>query len=156
MNRRRALHALATAPAVVAAQDAGSLITTGTEAIGSPKTVFFTAAELGKLRDLAAKIFPSLDGKPGANDAGVAEYLDYRLSRSPLSDQKLYRQGLATVSSLDELNKAFTYAEPRDLPARFLRRLKEDVLQATFNSQQWIASSGRRGGGMNYYWKRLE
>lgn len=143
------------APAV-AAQDSGSLVTTGTEAIGSPKAVFFTGQEMAKLRDLAAKIFPGLDGKPGANEAGVADYLDYRLSRSPLADQKLYRQGLAAVSSVDELSKPWTYAEPRDLSARFLRRLKEDVLQATFNSQQWIASSGRRGGGVNYYWKRFE
>jgi len=62
-----------------------------------------TPDEALKAFRLAAKIFPGLDGKPGANDAGVAEYLDYRLSRSPLSDQKLYRQGLAAVSSLDEL-----------------------------------------------------
>lgn len=152
MKRRRVLQTLAVAPAL-SAQD---LVTTGAESVAKPHLHFFTANEITKLREFASQILPSLGGKPGATEAHAAEFLDFYISRSSKADQQLYRQGLASVSSLELLNKPWTYQEPADIPSRFVRRLKEDVLRATFNSQEWISSAGRRGGGMNYYWKPVD
>lgn len=149
MKRRRALQALITAP-VVQAQE---LSIVSPEAVAESPLRFFSAMEMPKLKKLAAEILPSAGGRPGAVECGVPEFLDFLLSRSNVADQQLYRQGLAAVTSLEPLNSPWTYKEPSDLPSRFLRRLKEDVLKATFNSRQWISSAGRRGGGTNYYWK---
>lgn len=152
MKRRRVLQTLVAAP-VLSAQE---LATTGAETVAKPRLHFFSETEISKLRNFADQIIPSLGGKPGAKEANAAEFLDFYISRCSKEDQQLYRQGLASVSSLELLEKPWTYKEPADIPSRFVRRLKEDVLRATFNSQQWIASSGRRGGGTNYYWNPVD
>jgi hypothetical protein len=149
MKRRDALAALAATPA--AAQD---LAVTHPEAIAQPALHFFTPAEMSLLRQLAAKVVPSLDGRPGAVEAGAPEFLDFLLSRSAQADQHLYRQGLAAKPSLALLEQPWTYAEPSQPSARFLRRLKEDLLRATFNSREWAGT--RRGAGTGYYWKAFD
>ncbi len=152
MKRRHVLQALVAAPAL-SAQD---LAVVTPDSVAKPRLHFFTEKEIENLRQLADQIIPSLGGKPGAKEANAAEFLDFYISRCSKEDQQLYRQGLASVSSLELLDKPWTYQEPTDIPSRFVRRLKEDVLRATFNSQQWIASSGRRGGGTNYYWNPVD
>ncbi len=152
MKRRSALQTLAVAPALTAQE----LAVSNPESVAEPRLHFFSAAEMTKLKNFSAQIVPAIGKRPGAVESGAPEFLDFLLSKSSAADQRLYRQGLAAVSDLKLLEKPWTYQEPTDLPSRFVRRLKEDVLRATFNSQKWIASSGRRGGGTNYYWKPLD
>lgn len=149
MKRRDAIATLAAVPA--AGQD---LVATHPEAVAQPALHFFNAAEMAALKQLAAQVVPALDGRPGAVEAGAPEFLDFLLSRSPAADQQLYRQGLAAKPALDLLSQPWTYAEPKQLAPRFLRRLKEDLLRATFNSREWTAT--RRGAGVGYYWKAFD
>src|SRR5438445_6586704 len=67
---------------------------------------FFTAAELALLDELAELIIPTDAHSPGARAAGVAAYIDFRLSDSPDPEQQsTWRSGLAAVEALSkELN----------------------------------------------------
>ncbi len=121
-------------------------------------------------------LVPGFNGKPGASDAGAAEFLDFLLSRSPHERQTLYRRGLDLLNDaararfgnrfadLDDasqllapLKQAWTYAGSPDELTRFLFAVKDDTLHATMSSREWAAAStGRRGGGMGYYWYALD
>ena len=107
-----------------------------------------------RLRKLAAAIVPTFDGRPGAVEAGAPEFLDFLLSRSLARDQRLYREGLNRDPDLSLLEQPWTYTEPSDPRAAFLRQLKQDLVRATMNSREW--SAGRRGAGVGYYWKPLD
>ncbi len=155
MRRRHALAILAGAPA------AGQEITiTAADVIAKATLQFFSPAEMDAMRKLSAILIPSVGGKPGAIEAGAPEFLDFYLSRSPVADQELYRDGLKRfmaapqTATLEPLNQPWTYVAGADLMDRFLRRVKEDLLKATFNSREWL--EGRRGGGVSYYWKPIE
>src|SRR5438445_11354970 len=67
---------------------------------------FFTAAALALLDELAELIIPTDAHSPGARAAGVAAYIDFRLSDSPDPEQQsTWRSGLAAVEALSkELN----------------------------------------------------
>ena len=73
----------------------------------------------------------------------------------PRRVRNFYRDGLARLiggASLDPLREPWTYQPPADPFKRFLREAKADILQATFNSREWIeARSGGRGGAGTYY-----
>ncbi len=156
VKRRRAIQALAAAPA--AAQE---VVSTGAEAVASPALSFFNASEMEALYDLCKLILPALGGRPGAIEAGVPQFLDFLLSKSSKADQRLYRAGMAAWANtsrrtqlLKQFEQAWTYDTPADSALIFPRRLKDDVLRATFNSREWL--SGRRGGGTGYYWKPFD
>ncbi|TMK61418.1 MAG: gluconate 2-dehydrogenase subunit 3 family protein [Actinobacteria bacterium] len=71
---------------------------------------FFTGPELALLDELAELIIPADAHSPGARAAGVAAYIDFRLSESLEPEQQTrWRAGLAAVDALSqELNgKAF-------------------------------------------------
>ena len=123
--------------------------------IGEPVLQFFSKAEFAALEKFAAAILPSVDAKPGALEAGVPAFLDFLLSQSPAPKQKLYRDGLARLlagATLDPLKDPWTYAAPTDPFKHFLREAKIEIVQATFNSREWIeARSGGRGGTGTYY-----
>src|SRR5204862_1158532 len=71
---------------------------------------FFTAPEFALLDELSDLIIPTDAHSPGARAAGVAAYIDFRLSDSPDPEQQTtWRSGLAAVDALSkELNgKAF-------------------------------------------------
>lgn len=138
-------------------RDELKIIETATSAdrAAEPSVQFFSKAEYAALERLARAIMPSVGGKPGAIEAGVPAFLDFLISQSPLARQKLYRDGLARLSgggSLDSLAEPWTYKAPADPFKRFLREAKSDILQATFNSREWIeARAGGRGGAGTYY-----
>jgi hypothetical protein len=132
---------------------------------------FFTSQQLAALRHLSDIILPSIGGSPGALDAGAPEFLDFLVSQSPTPTKNLYRTGLDTLNTrattkygkafaavsqaeadelLSPLRDAWTYEEPRDPFAQFLRHAKADVLTATLNSREWLASTKRSGNGA--YW----
>lgn len=81
----------------------------------TPPGKFLTAAELALLDELSEMIIPTDDHSPGAKAAGVAAYIDYRLSISVEPDWKAkWRSGLKLVNELSHtLNqKAFLDATP--------------------------------------------
>ena len=67
---------------------------------------FFTAPEFALLDELSDLIIPTDAHSPGARAAGVAAYIDFRLSDSPDPEQQTtWRSGLAAVDALSkELN----------------------------------------------------
>jgi Gluconate 2-dehydrogenase subunit 3 len=76
----------------------------------TPPGKFLTAAELALLDELSEMIIPTDDHSSGAKAAGVAAYIDYRLSISLEPDWKLkWRNGLKLVNELSHTlnNKAF-------------------------------------------------
>ncbi|HKE88756.1 MAG TPA: gluconate 2-dehydrogenase subunit 3 family protein [Gemmatimonadales bacterium] len=95
-----------------AAVAATPLVKASAEALvtASPPGKYLTAAELALLDELSEMIIPADDHSPGAKAAGVAAYIDYRLSISVEPDWKLkWRNGLKLVNGLSHSlnNKAF-------------------------------------------------
>lgn len=81
----------------------------------TPPGKFLTAAEFALLDELSEMIIPTDDHSPGAKAAGVAAYIDYRLSISVEPDWKTkWRSGLKLVNELSHTlnNKAFLDATP--------------------------------------------
>ncbi len=140
---------------------------------------FFDPAGFSALRRLGEILVPARQNAPGALEAEAAEFLDFLIGQSPADRQNLYRDGVARLnqeagskygkpfaelstadadSILAPLREAWTYQEPADPFARFLRAAKADFIEATVNSRQWAAaSSGRRGAsGLNTYWFPIE
>jgi hypothetical protein len=172
MKRRnfvRALVAAPVAPALLAQQPAAApapaaaeipkLETAIADEAAEPMPHFFTKAEFATLRKLCDLL------TPGSLDAGVPEFLDFYVGASPADKQHVYRAGLDALNgkelndaALAPLRAAWTYEEPSDPLARFLRVAKVDVRTATMNSKQFsaMASTGRRGGGNGLYWYPLD
>ena len=63
---------------------------------------FFTAPEFALLDELADLIIPTDAHSPGARTAGVAAYIDFRLSESLEPEQTKWRSGLAAVDVLSK------------------------------------------------------
>jgi Gluconate 2-dehydrogenase subunit 3 len=140
---------------------------------------FFNSRQLETLRRLADVLVPPVNGKPGASDASVPEFLDFLVSESPHDRQALYKAGLDHLDSearrrfakpftgitaqqandlLAPLQENWTFQGPPDPLGRFLQAAKEDVFRATVNSREWAAAgSQRRGsGGVGSYWYSME
>jgi len=146
--------------------------------IASSVPRFFDAAGFSALRRLGEILVPPRENAPGAIDAEAAEFLDFLIGQSPADRQILYRDGVARLNQearsrygkpfadlsagdadtiLAPLREAWTYNGPSDPFKRFLHAAKNDFLQATLNSRQWAAASGRRGAsGLNTYWFPIE
>ncbi|MBS1836035.1 MAG: gluconate 2-dehydrogenase subunit 3 family protein [Acidobacteria bacterium] len=152
--------------------DTPKLALTNVDAIGAPNSErFFAPGEFQALEALAKTLLPAYNGRPGAVEAGVPEFLDFLLSQSPAERQELYHDGLRALSAagfatmdavgqkkiLAPLEQPWTYAAPKDPLAQFLRVAKDDIIQATFNSREWAASSKTRtSGGTSYYYFTIE
>ena len=67
---------------------------------GAPK--FFTGPEFALLDELADLIIPTDAHSPGARAAGVAAYIDFRLSEALEPEQTNWRSGLAAVDALSQ------------------------------------------------------
>ena len=142
---------------------------------------FFTPAQFSALRKLSDLLMPAMNGAAGALDAKAAEFLDFLLGESPADRQHLYRAGLDALNEqskkrfnkpfaeldatqaevfLGALRKPWTFDEPADPLAAFLRAAKQDVRTATVNSQEYSAVAtnrgGRRFGGGGVYWYPLD
>jgi len=141
---------------------------------------FFSADQFAALERLAEVLMPAAGDSPGANDAGVALFLDFLISASPADRQAQYRGGLDKLNAdarsrygkpfakltpveidklLAPLREAWTFAGSPDLLAQFLRAAKMDVMHATMNSRQWSearAKRSRRASGLGMYWYPIE
>ncbi len=206
MNRRSLLRSIATLPAVAAALPASPVQTDLTAArdkglpAGPPlvppgisetpntpvtpadetaRTVIrtFNADQMTALSKLGELMAPAWDGKPGAAEAGAAEFLDFLVGCSPESRISLYKSGLDTLNHLSRekfgkmfalttsseadtlltpLREPWSYgsAGKADLHA-FLLAAKEDLLRATVNSRPYIdaVSQVRRPrNASSFYW----
>jgi hypothetical protein len=182
MKRRRFFQTLAVAPAATALvaqqQPRGELPKLETAIADTAADTlphFFTADQFAALRKLSDILQPAVKGAPGALDAKAPEFLDFLIGESPADRQQLYREGLdalhragftqadaaKTVAILAPLRAPWTYDEPADPLARFLRAAKADVHTATVNSREYnsagAASGGsRRFGAQGLYWVPLD
>ena len=121
---------------------------------------------------------PASGGRPGAVAAGAPEFLDFLIGKSPAPRQRIYRTGLDKLESdakhrfgksfpdltateadslLAALHQPWMHAGPVDELARFLEAAKEDILRATMNSREFLASGGqRRASGLGTYWHAFD
>ena len=157
------------------AQAIAKLDTASVDSVGEPLPRFFSGSQMAALRRLSDLIVPPNAEVPGALDARTPEFLDFLVGDSPASVQALYRSGLDSLNSratakfgrafaaldasqadalLDPLRVEWTWKEPADPFANFLRHAKADVLTATTNSREWITAG--RGGGNGTYWLPAE
>ena len=123
---------------------------------GAPK--FFSAPEFALLDELSDLIIPTDAHSPGARVAGVATYIDFRLSESLDSDEQAkWHSGLAAVDALSqELNgKAVMQSSPEQRVAvltklaaaehdpktpaeQFFQQLKHWTVRAYYSSKVGI------------------
>ena len=197
MKRRQVLRSILSLPAITAlpavaqpqtpapqkatasADDTLKLSLTNADAAADSAQKFFSQDQFHALQRLCDLILPASDPRPGAKQAGVPEFLDFLIGRSPHQRQALYQHGLDRLNAeaqrrfrvkfadasgtqadalLTPLHSPWTYQGPSDEFALFLTTAKEDFLRATVNSREWAAAStGRRGGsGIGSYWYALD
>ena len=194
MKRRNVIRSLAGLPVIAALplpaaaqyapqaanSDSQPLKETAPDAVADSPIRFFTAVQLSALRRLGELVIPAWNGRPGAVEAGAADFLDFLLSQSPADRQKLYREGLDRLnedsrsrhgktfadlspadaaSLLSPLSGAWTYAPPSDSFAAFLRTAKDDLIEATRNSREWsqaLSRTSRGAQGIGSYWLPLD
>ncbi len=129
---------------------------------------FFTAPEFALLDELSDLIIPTDAHSPGARVAGVATYIDFRLSESLDTDQQAkWHSGLAAVDTLSqELHgKAFLQGTPEQrlavltkmaagekdpkTPAEhFFQQLKGWTVRAYYTSKVGIHADQRYKGNV--------
>lgn len=183
MKRRRFVQALAAvpgaAPALLAQQQqqespAPALTFAVADAAAETVPRFFTPRQFATLRRLSQVIEPGSGAAPDAIACGAPEFLDFLLSASPRERQQLYFSGLDALESesqtrfrrsfadtsgpeaaelLAPLRRPWTQTAP-DVLTAFLREAKEDIRNATRNSEAW-AKAGL-GGGSGQYWLPVE
>jgi hypothetical protein len=178
MKRRRfvqSLPLLSATPALRAQQQVSSHVS-APDAVAKPVPRFFSPPQLAALRRLSDLIMPAIAGTPGALAAGAPEFLDFLIGASPLPRRALYRSGLDALNTraiaafgkaftalddeqaatlLTPLRDPWTWKDPKDVFAVFLRTAKADILAATVNSREWIevvSQRSRNANGIGSYW----
>jgi hypothetical protein len=139
---------------------------------------FFSQEQLSALRRLSELIVPSMNGAPGAIEARAPEFIDFLIGESPAERQELYRRGLDELNSRaqSQFHLPFAQVSPEqasqllaplcaqwtakpDQFTGFLQAAKQDTLQATQNSYEWIHVMSKRvrsAGGLGMYWFPIE
>jgi hypothetical protein len=141
---------------------------------------YFTESQFDALEHLSDIIAPAVSGTPGALAAGVPAFLDFLTHQSPARVQNLYRDGLdalnhqaqsrfktdfkgTTASQADDilapLRKPWTYEAPSETLQAFLVLAKDQILQGTVNSREWISAVSkrdRRASGLGTYWHTID
>jgi hypothetical protein len=142
---------------------------------------FFTPAQFSALRKVSDLLMPSANGTVGALDAKAPEFLDFLIGDSLADRKQVYQAGLDALNQqamkqfkkpfgeleaaqadvfLAPLRRPWTFDEPADPVAAFLRAAKQDVRTATVNSREYSgggsAGGGRRFAGGGLYWYPLD
>ena len=144
---------------------------------------YFTQSQYAALRRVSELLIPPANGAPGALEAKAPEFLDFLIGQSPAERQHIYQAGLDALNkrSMEQFKKTFaeidaaqadglmaalrqpwTFEEPADPVAAFLRVARQDVRTATVNSREYSATAasnnggGRRFGGGGLYWYPLD
>ena len=103
-NRRAFLRALTAAGVAWAAADAAQIeealawATHQVETGGAGGLSVFKTAEADVIDSMASRILPSVDGRPGAHEAGVVYFIDRALSTFNADHKKLYADGIANLN----------------------------------------------------------
>jgi gluconate 2-dehydrogenase gamma chain len=157
MERRRFLAALgggATAlwlgDHFIAIEDAAAHAGAHAQSAQPRRFEFFTAAEARSAEAVAARIFPSDDGTPGAREAGAVHFMDRVLARHLPAERKTeVRAGLAALP--------VDFADlTRDRQDAVLRERETTPFFATMRTLTLagVLSSPKYGGNRNYVgWK---
>lgn len=165
-NRRAFLRAAMAAGAAWAAADLvhveEALAWTAHQAAGGgapPEWVALTPDQGRVLEAAAARIIPSIDGRPGAREAGAVHFIDRSLSTFNASRKPFYASGVA------DLNRraaraggrpdfaALTPAQQDDVirqiePSPFFQALRFDTIVGTFALPAWGANRDYAGWHM--------
>jgi len=132
---------------------------------GAPK--FFTGPEFALLDELADLIIPTDARSPGARAAGVAAYVDFRLSESLEPEQTKWRSGLAAVDALSQelhgqaflqgsadqrvavlTHMAAGEQHPKTPAAHFFQELKRSTVRAYYTSKVGIHADQQYKGNV--------
>src|SRR2546428_6809478 len=103
-NRRAFLRAAAAAGAAWAAADVAQIeealawAARQVEAGGATSLSVLETAEAGVIDAMTSRILPSVDGKPGAHEAGVAHFIDRALGTFNAGQKKLFAEGVANLN----------------------------------------------------------
>ena len=166
-------------PAPSAAEEIPVLEATVPDMTAAPVHGYFNPDQFAALKRLSETIAPAVNGIPGAEAAGTPEFLDFLLSESPRARQRLYTDGLDELNrrARQQFNASFAEANPEQVnallsPLRqnwsadaadqftlFLRAAKDDILQATQNSYEWIRVVSKRvrgASGVGTYWRSID
>lgn len=141
---------------------------------GSTVPSFFSEAQLDALSRLSDIIVPSINDVPGALAAQVPQFLDSLIGESPVARQTLYCHGLDELNARSEQRFRHSFAKTSQAEADeilnplraqwtassdrfvlFLRTAKDDILQGTQSSEDWIRVMSKRvrsAGGLGTYW----
>jgi len=162
-------------PGSAASQDLPKLEPTVPDGAADAMPRFFSALQFAALQKVSDLIMPAMSGSPGALAAGAAEFLDFLIGDSDADRQRVYRAGLDGLNAeakkqfskafgdldatqaaglLAPLKQPWTFEEPAEPVARFLRVAKIDIRTATLNSRE--AGAGRRFQGSGLYWYPLD
>jgi gluconate 2-dehydrogenase gamma chain len=117
-----------------------------TAAVAAPASTL-TAAQVEAVAALTSRILPSVDGRPGAREAGAVYFIDRALATFNASQRSLY------VNGIDDLNRravtkgkaTFAALAPglqdqviRDVEnTRFFQAVRIDTLVGTFALPSW-------------------
>jgi hypothetical protein len=137
----------------------------------------FDQEQFAALARLGEMLVPSWNGKPGAAEAGAAEFLDFLVGCSPASRVELYKSGLDELNrrAREQFGKSFAAVSQTDAdsmlaPLRekwsygraarndfdgFLLTAKGDLLRATVNSRPYIdavSQERRPRNASNFFW----
>ncbi len=158
-----------------------SIVSSVPDQVAKTEAHFFDDTQMATLRKLSGVLMPSLNGYPGAVEAGAPEFLDFLIGVSPHDRQEMYRAGLdrlnadakkqfhvqfteVNAAQADTLLRPWLRAWMPDHPpsepyAHFINVAHEDIRTATMNSQAWsvaATSTGERAPGVGVYWSPID
>ncbi|HLH30708.1 MAG TPA: gluconate 2-dehydrogenase subunit 3 family protein [Terriglobia bacterium] len=135
---------------------------------------FFSKDEFEALSRLCDILYPAISDIPGALAAGVPAFLDFLVGQSSATVQRNYRKGLDALNQRSQEQFRVPFAQTKTpqsesllAPLRqpwsanadeftaFLGDVREDVLKATQNSEEWssiMSKRSRSSAGVGFYW----
>ena len=143
MKRRRFIQTVAAAPAIAipatapVAQsavprpqtEAPKFELSPLDAVGDTTPRFFSAVQLATLRKLSDMLMPTLNGMPGALEAGAPEFLDFLIGASAAERKQLYKNGLDTLQTQAQKKFGKAFADLNETQAgELLAPLKQPVI----------------------------
>ncbi|MFZ0217095.1 MAG: gluconate 2-dehydrogenase subunit 3 family protein [Candidatus Dormiibacterota bacterium] len=87
------LAVVASAGGIILSSRGSGPTVTAAAATAAPKLQFFEASEATLVTAMAERMFPAMDGSPGATDLHVVAYIDGQLSGGWGQGERQYRQG---------------------------------------------------------------
>src|SRR5215472_3298543 len=104
-SRRAFLQAAAAAGAawttadLVGVEDALAWAEGAADGKGEPRLAALTASEASTISAAASRILPSVDGRPGAREAGVVYFIDRSLSTFNVAQKAIYSRGIRDLDA---------------------------------------------------------